>query len=319
MKKILGYTALAVGLVLGAAMVAFPQTVSQLAGLAVAQTTTKWNKVIDAAKGDSQTSGIMGQSLYMFNGASFDRQRGTAAGGAEVAVKSIATGTAPADAFANPTNSLTTFSLSAGFNGTTWDRLRTATADALATTGLLATGSYLFNGSTQDRERTASGDNLAATGLPAAGNMGFDGSTWDRAISVSNTNNTATTSSGVRYYTQISTWSQTHTPAVATQATTSKAAGGGTVRHVATSVTVCIAANATAQTPLLVHLRDGATGAGTIIRTWAFSQLVGTGSCHNLAPINMTGSANTAMTLETAAAPAAGVQATVSFTGYSTP
>jgi hypothetical protein len=205
-------------------------------------------------------------------------------------VKSVSGGVTPTDAFATPTNALTTFSFGA-----------------------------LFNGTTSDRERTASADNLAATGIPAAGNMGFDASTWDRLTAISNTNNTATTSQGVRYSTPLSTWSNTNTPATATQATTSKASGGGSVRHVATSVTVCVSAGGTAQTPLLFHLRDGGTGAGTILRTWAFSAPINTSVCSDISGLNMTGSAATAMTIESAAAPVAAAQATVSMTGYSTP
>lgn len=84
-----------------------------------------------------------------------------------------------ADAAANPTTP-TVGAAGLGFNGTTWDRLRTATADALASTGLLAAAAVVFNGSTWDRLRTASADALAATGLLGTGNLGYNGSTWDR-------------------------------------------------------------------------------------------------------------------------------------------
>lgn len=318
MKKI-SMVVLVGGLILGLAMVVVPQTVTELAGLAVAQSSTKWNRLKDMAIGDAQTNGSGLFTPCLYNGVTCDRARGTIAGGQEVAVKSVTGGVTPSDAFVNPTNALTVGAMNSGFNGTTWDRLRTATADALATTGLLGAGSYLFNGSNNDRERTASADALAATGIPAAGNMGFNASTWDRLDSISNTNNTATTSLGVRYSTQLSTWSITNTPAVQTQATVSRAAGGGTVRHVATSVTICVAANGTAQVPILFHLRDGATGAGTILRTWAISAPITSGWCQDVTGLNMTGSANTAMTIESAAAPVAASQATVSMTGYSTP
>ena len=42
------------------------------------------------------------------------------------------------------------------FNGTTWDRSRSATADALASTGMAASGLMGFNGATWDRLRTSS-------------------------------------------------------------------------------------------------------------------------------------------------------------------
>ena len=40
---------------------------------------------------------------------------------------------------------------------------------------------FIFNGTSWDRVRSASGDALAATGILASGNMIFNGTTWDRA------------------------------------------------------------------------------------------------------------------------------------------
>lgn len=187
------------------------------------------------------------------------------------------------------------------------------------TTGVPLAGQGVFDGVFFDRARSSISDAQSATGIPSAGNMVFNGATYDRKRGVSATNNTATTTSGAAMTAALSTWSITHTPAVATQATISKAAGGGTVRHVATNVSVCVAANGTAQVPLLIHLRDGATGAGTILRTWAISAVVSSSQCIDISGLNITGTANTAMTIETAAAPAAAVQAVVNMSGYSTP
>lgn len=199
-------------------------------------------------------------------------------------------------------------------------RLSPIDSSIISPSSVLAVGDTLKGSDGFSRSyKAAYEDNAISNEVPRDGNMGFDGSTWDRIISVSSTNNTATTTQGVRYYTPISTWSVTNTPGTGTSASASRAAGGGTVRHVATSVTVCVAANATAQTPLLIHLRDGATGAGTIIRTWAIAAPVTSSQCIDISGLNMTGSANTAMTLETAAAPVSGAQATVTLTGYSTP
>jgi hypothetical protein len=75
-------------------------------------------------------------------------------------------GTTPADAFANPTTAQTDFSLQAGFNGTTWDRLRTqgSNADAISvlTLGVQTTAGYLygFNGTTWDRLRSSTTNGL---------------------------------------------------------------------------------------------------------------------------------------------------------------
>lgn len=304
-------------LVVSSAMLAFP-AISEIAGLAVAQSNTNWNSVIDASKGDGQTQGILGTATYLYDGATFNRIRGDIANGMDVDVTRISGTITPADAFANPTTANTMWSLGGVFNGTTWDRVRSATGDGVAATGLQAASNVIFNGSTWDRLRTASGDNLAATGISAAGNVSFDGANWDRVLGVSNTNNTATTSSGVRYSTQLSTWSVIDTDAGATQATASRAAGGGTVRHVATGVTIC-RGDTSAAAPALIHLRDGATGAGTILRSWVIGVAAGLSQCLDVTGLNMTGSANTAMTLEFAAAGAATSTSTVTLTGYSTP
>jgi hypothetical protein len=125
--------------------------ISEIAGLAVAQTQTQWNNVIDAAKGDGQGSGLLGQVSYMYNGATFDRERGTIANGTLVDVSRLQGTITPADAYANPTTANQIWSLGGIFNGSTWDRVREATADALAATGVQAVGNMIFNGSTWDR------------------------------------------------------------------------------------------------------------------------------------------------------------------------
>lgn len=259
---IVGAVVAGFAIMLGATFLAYP-AISQLAGLAVAQTATQWNNVIDAAKGDAQQSGILAMAPYLWNGLTLDRQRGTIANGAAVDVTRISGSTTPADGFANPTTANTMWDLLAGLNGTTWDRLRTASA----------------------------------------------------------TDNTATTSLGALQVVPLSTWSQTNFVSIAaTAATTSKGAGGGTVRHVATTVSACFHDSAINTVARIVHLRDGATGAGTVLRTWLLSSPVaGEAECINISGLNMTGSANTAMTLEFSAAPAATASETVGLTGYSTP
>lgn len=112
-----------------------------------------------------------------------------------------------------------------------------------------------------------------------------------------------------------STWAVQAQPAAAAVATISKAAAGANYRHVATSITVCVSAVA-AQAPLAFNLRDGATGAGAILWTVKLSAPLGYGQCVTVGDLAITGSLNTAMTLESAAAPAASNFATVSLTGY---
>jgi len=45
----------------------------QISGLAVAQTTTRWNSVRDGAAGDDLTTGIMVSGGYLFDGTNWDR------------------------------------------------------------------------------------------------------------------------------------------------------------------------------------------------------------------------------------------------------
>lgn len=303
MWNVIGAITVAITLVVGTTIIVHP-AVSELVGLAVAQTSTKWNSVNDAAKGDGLTSGILAQSTYLFNGVTFDRLRGALA-----ADGSAVTGLLSAQLMGLNT---------AG----TYDRIRAGlTADAFATgTGLLNNGNMVFNATTWDRQRTASADALAVTGMTAVGNMVWNGASNDRWRSASATNNTATTSLGGAQVTQLSTWFVIDTDAGATQTTATKAAGGGTVRHVATNIHICYNDTAAATGSALVHLRDGATGAGTIIKTWIIGiPVAGDSKCIDLSGMNRTGTANTAMTLEFAAAQAATATTSVTLEGYSTP
>lgn len=94
-------------------------------------------------------------------------------------------------------------------------------------------------------------------------------------------------------------------PAVNTQASASVAAGGATVRHMAAHCSGSIATVA-AQTQVNLNLRDGATGAGTIL--WAGTILcpISTQCALDSGPINIIGTAATAMTCEWNGVPAVG-------------
>jgi hypothetical protein len=109
-------------------------------------------------------------------------------------------------------------------------------------------------------------------------------------------------------------WAINHAPAAATQATTSKAAVAGQ-RHITTGITICVDATA-AQTSLVFNLRDGATGAGTVLWTARLSGAASTNACLSSGAIFIVGTTNTAMTLESSAAPAATNFATVSLAGF---
>jgi len=258
--------------------------------------------------------------------------------------------TTPSDTFANPTTANLNSSLVSIFNGTTWDRQRSATADTLAT-GLAASAQMSWNGSSWDRVRNASiGEPTSTTGLPISQGYIFNGSSgtyerarsanqtgtissgiqavsgllfnntaYERPISISSANLSATTSTGAILSVPLSTWSITNTPAAATQATISKAASGAGARHVATSISACTAQTAAGQTPIAINLRDGATGAGTILRTWKIATVLGDSRCIDISNLSIIGSINTAMTIEFAAAGVAGSEQTVNMSGFSVP
>jgi hypothetical protein len=143
----------------------------------------------------------------------------------------------------------------------------------------------------------------------------------DNNNGVTGTNNIAVTSSGYNYVGVLSIWSATNTPAAGAIATISKAAGTGLRRHVATGVTMCFQDSAINTAGRIVNLRDGATGAGTVLRSWYLSNggVAGGAQCENVVGLNMTGTAATAMTIEFAGAPAATALETVTLTGYTTP
>lgn len=108
-----------------------------------------------------------------------------------------------------------------------------------------------------------------------------------------------------------------NTPAAAAQASASKTAGGAGVSNVCLRCIATVSAGATAQTPIVLNLRDGATGAGTVIASWSLA--CPTNSCvvvdTGVAPLFLMGSPNTAMTLEFAGAGVAASQETCTIIG----
>lgn len=117
-------------------------------------------------------------------------------------------------------------------------------------------------------------------------------------------------------------WNGVNAPAAATQATKTQAAAGAGIKNVCTGITVslsCTTAPAAAAAVTFV-LRDGTTGAGTIIWETTLSLQAVAGQCVPFATgsIWIEGSANTAMTLESVGAPAANISATVAIHGSTT-
>lgn len=112
-------------------------------------------------------------------------------------------------------------------------------------------------------------------------------------------------------------WAIVHTPAANTQATITRAAAAG-VRHVCKSITVSgIGLAAAAETTVIASLRDGASGAGTILWSQRIYIPVGGQNGVALSDLNIVGSVNTDMTLEFAAAGGANTFESVSLSGTS--
>lgn len=111
------------------------------------------------------------------------------------------------------------------------------------------------------------------------------------------------------------TWSIVHFPAANTQATVTRAAGGAGVRHVCQGISASTTGAGTDN--LTVRLRDGATGAGTILwecyvprnPTLPYNAI-------NVTGLRIVGSPNTAMTLEFSGATSGNGFAGVALTGF---
>lgn len=115
------------------------------------------------------------------------------------------------------------------------------------------------------------------------------------------------------------TWSVVHTPSANTMATAAKAAGAAGVKHVCTGYSWSLSSGGGAPTPELITIaiRDGATGAGTIIwqETVSLPAVAGSNARGGMTGLYIPGTAATAMTIETDSAPGANVVASVSIMG----
>lgn len=137
--------------------------------------------------------------------------------------------------------------------------------------------------------------------------LGYNGLTWARAkvSSLANMPTSQTFTSSVENGRLLvetpARWSKVSTPAVSTLASASIAAEAS-VRHVADCIGFSAGSTtAPVLTQLNVRLRDGATGAGTIIKSWTVIIPAATGQ--NVLPysecgLGLVGTTNTAMTLE---------------------
>lgn len=129
----------------------------------------------------------------------------------------------------------------------------------------------------------------------------------------------ATPASGFTIVATPGNWALTNLPIVNTQATITRAAGAAGVRHIATSITATFSSGtSSAGGAVVAVLRDGSTGAGTILwqSNMQFTAAVDGGQTIVVPALNILGSPATAMTLEFTAAGGANTFESVSVTGY---
>lgn len=171
--------------------------ITQITGLAVSETSTKWNNLRDAAAGDNLARGIGAFLPYVYDGTNFDRVRGDIANGMDVDVTRVSGnvtvigGATPADNYANPTAAVNTWSLMGLFDGTTWDRWLASTHGDNLTTAAganVAAFNYVYDGTNWDRIRGAS------TSLP--GSVLVDNSSNASSNIVANTSTVVKASAG---------------------------------------------------------------------------------------------------------------------------
>lgn len=211
------------------------------------------------------------------------------------------------------------------FDGTNFVYLYAANSIGDGVTGArnIGAANYVYDDSNGwNRVRTpnsTAGTN--GTQLLAAGVMCYDPSTgfYERASIASAGTLSAATQNRAQLITAIGEWAVNHTPAAGVKATITKAAGAGAIRHVCKSIAFNLAAIGAIAGGVQVNLRDGATGAGTILWSMTLAPgIAGTNIPVTLGDLNIVGSAATAMTLEFSAAPGGADFESVAMTGYST-
>lgn len=197
-----------------------------------------------------------------------------------------------ADAIAATENAENARSFNYGFNGATWDRIRSGGINA---------------------------DNIAAAALGAIAsqgfNFGFDGATWDRGRTQSVANAGLASKPGIALATGPAQWAEFSTPAANTQAIATRAAGAAGVAHVAKHISAEFSVS-TAGVPVrtLLQLLDGAAVLWQIgISTPAAP--VGTRISIS-ETVEIAGSPATAMSLQFDVAGGAATFESVALTGY---
>lgn len=237
------------------------------------------------------------------------------------------------------------------FNGATYDRSRSV-AGATGTTGTGIPAAAILNFDGSNYLRTRDGSNFHSAGradgtlavLPtysdganeyglsldqgntdaytpvsnhsfAFVNRSYNGTNWDRPRTNAAAAISATTQPFAKMVANPGEWTISNNGGAGNQSTASKAAGGAGVRHVLRSFIV--SAIATVLGTATINIRDGATGAGTVLWTFQMDVPANSSVIAALSGLSIFGTANTAMTIESAAG-VANVTVAVNASGYST-
>jgi hypothetical protein len=163
----------------------------------------------------------------------------------------------------------------------------------------------------------------AASGAAVAGNpllVGYSDGTNAETAWTASAANQAAANAGLHALTVAppGQWIANHVPSTATLATVTKAAGSAGVRHVCTGIYASVSCDSTAQTPIKIYLRDGATTAGTILWAGTVAAPANGSGIIEISGLNILGTAATAMCGEFSGAGVTGSQCVVTITGYDT-
>lgn len=183
-----------------------------------------------------------------------------------------------------------------GFNGVSFDRVRVATP--------------------ADAQANSAGNIVSASRL-----QGWNGGTWNRLRTADATNVALMSAVASLMTARPGQWAATSAPAAATQATTTRAAGGAGVRHLAQSIDASITTDAAyvgGAVSFILSLRDGAAGVGAVLWSKRIQATSAGPTSVSLSGLNVVGTANTAMTLEFNAGGAAASFQSVALTGSDT-
>ena len=164
---------------------------TDLVGTLRSSTSAGSSTYLDADGIANQTASAVHGQTYMYNGATWDRVRGTIAGGLQVNCITGCSGgsTTPTDAFANPTTAGLSASFGMMWNGVTWDRIRGTIANGLSVNFSNTTIAVTQSTSPWVENVSQFGGNNVVTGTGVSG-LGIP------RVTVSNDSNILATQSG---------------------------------------------------------------------------------------------------------------------------